>query len=188
VIALLAAASFFAAVSDAKDKKVKHEDAAPKDDIEIVAQVPVTNGPVTRFVVTQHYSSVYLYAEHEGGKLTLIDVTNASAPLVLAQVASVAGTNGALTAVAGTAALVGNEPLNPPTAQNPQTMRIMDFSDPQNPKSVHEFTNIVATTRDAGRGLIFLADRQSIWILRQHFAQDPQQQKAYEDYVLYGSR
>jgi hypothetical protein len=53
---------------------------------------------------------------------------------------------------------------------------------------VREFTNVTATSKDPGRGLIFLADRQNIWILRQHFAQDPQEQKAYEDYVLYGSR
>ena len=184
---VLLAATAFATASDAKEKKVKGQDAAPKDSIEVLGQVPVSTGPVTRFLATQHYSSLYLYAEHEGGKLTLIDVTNASAPLVLADVASAPGT-GMLTTVAGTAALIATEPTSSAAPQNPQTMHIMDFSDPRNPKVVREFTNVTAMSKDAGHGLIFLADRQHIWILRQHFAQDPQEQKAYEDYVLYGSR
>lgn len=188
-VVLLAALTFLAASAQAKDKKAKHQDAEPKDEIEVVGQVPLTSGPVTRFLATQHYSSLYLYAEHEGGKLTLIDATNASAPVVLADFASVAGTNaGTLTTVAGTAALVGNEALSISTAQTPQNMRIMDFSDPRSPKVVREFTNVTAMSKDAGRGLIFLADRQNIWILHQHFAQDPKEQKAYEDYVLYGSK
>jgi len=182
---LLAAASIFAGASNAKDKKAR--DTAPKDAIEVLGQVAVTTGPVTGFLVTQHYSSVYLYAEHDGGELTLVDVTNASAPIVLADVASAPGA-GKLTTVAGTAALVGAEPASSAASQNPQTMRVLDFSDPRNPKVVREFTNVTAMSKDAGRGLIFLADRENIWILRQHFAQDPQEQKAYEDYVLYGSR
>ncbi len=137
--------------------------------------------------MTQHYSSLYLYAQHDGGKVTLIDATNASAPIVLADGASVPGT-GMLTTVAGTAALVGTELTTETATQNAQTMRIMDFSDPRNPKVVREFANVTAMSKDAARGLIFLADRQNIWILRQHFAQDPQEQKAYEDYVLYGSK
>jgi len=93
-----------------------------------------------------------------------------------------------LTTVAGTAALVGTELTTETATQNAQTMRIMDFSDPLNPRVVREYANVTAMSKDAARGLIFLADRQNIWILRQHFAQDPQEQKAYEDYVLYGSR
>jgi hypothetical protein len=184
---VLLAATVFVVSSDAKDKKAKGQDTGSKDAIEVLGQVAVTTGPVTRFLVTQHYSSLYLYAQHDGGKVTLIDATNASAPIVLADVASVPGT-GMLTTVAGTAALVGTEQTTETATQNAQTMRIMDFSDPRNPKVVREFANVTAMSKDAPRGLIFLADRQNIWILRQHFAQDPQEQRAYEDYVLYGSK
>ena len=42
----------------------------------MVGHIPLTGGPVKRFLATQHYSSYYLYAEHEnGGNLTLIDIT-----------------------------------------------------------------------------------------------------------------
>jgi hypothetical protein len=170
---------------DAKDKKVKAAD--PKDEIQVVGHIALTNGPVVRFLATQHYSSYYLYAERGPGQAaTLIDITKTNQPSVLADVAyAPTGSSGNLTVVAGTAALVSSEPAAPTAVQPPQTIRIMDFSDPQNPKIAREFTNVTAMTRDAGRGLIFVANTDGIWILQQHFAEDPEVQKAYENYVLY---
>ena len=78
-----------APVGNAKNKNPK---ADPKDEIEVVGHVPVTGGPINHFVATQHYSSYYLYAEHASGQtVTLIDVTKASQPAVLADVAYAPG-------------------------------------------------------------------------------------------------
>jgi hypothetical protein len=63
----------------------------------------------------------------------------------------------------------------------------MDFSDPRNPKVAREFTGVTAMSRDDGRGLIYVANAAGVWILQRHFAEDPEVQKAYEDYVIYGS-
>jgi hypothetical protein len=171
---------------DARDKKPKAPD--PKDEIEVVGHVPLTGGPVTRFLATQHYSSYYLYAERGPGQAAmLIDVTKTTQPAVLADVAYAPSSgSGNLTLVAGTAALVSSEPAASGAASAPQTIRIMDFSDPKNPKVAREFTGVTAMSRDGGRGLIFLANADGIWILQQHFAEDPEVQRAYEDYVLYG--
>jgi hypothetical protein len=184
---VLLAGLILAPCASAKDKKSKASD--PKDEIEVVGHIPLTGGPVKRFLTTQHYSSLYLYAEHEnGGNLTLIDITKTNAPAVLAEVASAPnGASSNLTAVAGTAALVSSEPAASTTSQSAQTIRIMDLSDARNPKVAREFTGVTAMSRDDPRGLIFIANADGIWILKQHFAQDPEVQKAYEDYVLYGS-
>ena len=185
---LLLAGLVLAPCASARNKKPKAAD--PKDEIEVVGHIPLTGGPVKRFLATQHYSSYYLYAEHEnGGNLTLIDITKTDQPAVLADVASAPnGASSNLTVVAGTAALVSSEPGTSSSAvQAPQTIRIMDFSDPQNPKVAREFTGVTAMSKDGGRGLIFVANADGIWILRQHLAQDPEMQKAYEDYVIYGS-
>jgi len=182
-IALLA----FSALGQAKTKKVKTPPKDPQDEIEIIGHINLNSEPVTRFLATQHYSSYYLYAEHQGGKnVTLIDVTKAAQPAILADVAyppSGDGTN--LTVVAGTAALVTSEPqLQTPSP--PQTMRLMDFSDPQHPKVTREFTGITAMNRDDRRGLIFLANADGIWILHQSLAEDPEVQRAYAYYAIYG--
>jgi hypothetical protein len=173
--------------SSAKDKKSKASN--PKDEIEVAGHIPLTGGPVMRFLATQHYSSYYLYAEHEnGGNFTLIDITKTSEPAVLAEVASAPnGASSNFTAVAGTAALVSSEPAASSTQQSPQTIRIMDLSEAQNPKVAREFTGVTAISRDDPRGLIFVANADGIWILKQRLALDPEVQKAYEDYVIYGS-
>lgn len=185
---LFAGVITLASLASAKDKKLKAAPVDPKDAIEVVGHIPLTDGPVTRFLTTQHYSSYYLYAEHGAGKnVTLIDVTKTDQPLVLANV-PYASSNGSesLSMVAGTAALVTSEPAAPAAAPAPQTIRIMDFSVPQSPKTAREFTGVTATSTD-DRGLVFVANADGIWILRRHLADDPEVDKAYANYVLYGS-
>ncbi|HEY3742293.1 MAG TPA: hypothetical protein VGL53_20725 [Bryobacteraceae bacterium] len=176
------------AVADARDKKVKDQPKDPQDQIEVVGHIALTNGPVKRFVTTQHYSSYYLYAENETGKnVTLIDVTRVTRPAVLGDVALPA-TGGAesLYAVTGTAALVtegeNGAALN---AQRPRTIRILNFADPLHPQVTREFTGVTATSRDERRGLIFVANGEGIWILHQAFAEDPEVEKAYAHHVVY---
>lgn len=184
-LALLAVLTAWAPSVSAKSKKALPPE--PKDEIQVVGHIPLTDGPVRRFFETQHYSSYYLYAEHEGGgNVTLIDVTKTNQPAVLADVAYApnSGSGSSLSVVAGTAPLVTSEAATS-TAAPPQTIRIMDFSDPRNPKVAREFTGVTATSRDDRRGLIFIANGEGIWILQQHLAADPEVEKAYANYVLY---
>src|SRR5580698_4699897 len=175
-----------ASAAHAKDKKVKAPPSSPKDEIEVVGHVPLVGGPVTRFSSTQHYSSYYLYAEHGGSSnVTLIDVTKVGQPAVLADVSySPDGTSQSLLAVAGTAALVNAAPGTPAApATASQTLRIMDFSDPLHPTVAREFIGVTAIGRNDSRGLIFVANGEGIWILRQHLAEDPEVEKAYDRYI-----
>jgi hypothetical protein len=183
-IALLAA---FAAAIPAASAKDKHPKEAPKDEIQVVGHIPLTGGPVRRFLLTDHYSRVYLYAEGDPGKgVTLLDVTKPSQPSVIAELASGAGDSSSVTLVAGTAALVTSGPAA--NAQTTQTVRIMDFSDPKNPKPAREFAGVTAMNRDERHGVVFIANADGIWILQQHLAMDPAVEKAYDDYLRYGSR
>jgi hypothetical protein len=167
----------------AKDKKPKAGPASPKDDIEVVGHIPLTDGTVRRFLATQHYSSTYLYAEHDAGtSATLIDVTRPNKPTVLANVPFAPnGGSDSLTLVAGTAALVSSEPAaSGAPLTPPRVITIMDFSDPQNPRVARVFTGVTAMSRDDRRGLIFVANADGIWILLQHLALDPEMEAAYE--------
>lgn len=165
----------------AKDKKPK----PPEDSIDVVAHIPATGGPIRRFLTTEHFSSFYLYAEHEAGSsVTLIDVTKAHHPIVIAEVAypSSAGSDN-LVVVSGTSALVAGGTLA--AANPPQTIRILDFSDPRSPKVAREFTGVTTINRDDRRGLIFLANADGVWILHQNRALDPEIEKAYAHHVVY---
>jgi hypothetical protein len=177
--------------AEAQNKKKKPAPNLPQDAIEVVGHIPMTNGPVTAFLPTQHYSSYYLYVEHDGGKaVTLIDITKANQPVVLANITYPLndGASASIFAVTGTAAVITEQQSkNPGVAAAPrgQIVRIMDFSDAQHPKIAREFSGVTTISRDDRRGLIFLADREGIWILRQSLATDPEVEKEYERYIMY---
>jgi hypothetical protein len=164
--------------------KDKHPKLAPQDEIQVVGHIADNEGPIVRFLATQHYRRNYLYAEHQSGKqLTLVDVTDVAHPTLLAQVGD-GPTGGELINVTGNAALVAesNAPSQPSSAV--QTFRILSFADPAHPVVQREFTGVTATARDEKRGLIFLANGDGIWILQQHFATDPEFEKEWEHMML----
>lgn len=166
----------------AKDKKSQE---SSKDEIQVAGHVALADGPVRRFLLTEHYSRVYLYAERDAGQaITLVDVTKASQPFVIADVNSVPADGSNLVLAAGTAALVSTAPAV--NAQSVQTIRIMDLSDPKNPKIAREFTGVTAVARDDRRGLVYVANGEGIWILQQHLATDPDVIKAYDYQIRYG--
>jgi len=186
IFAIAVALIALSPAAQSKEKKKNSPVKDPQDAIEVVGHIPPADGPVTRFFTTQHYSRSYLYVEHEDGKnVTLVDVSDPAQPSVLAEIPSTAkGGSTSLLAVTGTAALVTDYGANE-SASVPQTMRVMDFSDPRHPKVAREFSGVTAISRDDRRGLIFLADPDGIWILHQSFAEDPQAEKDFEHRLLY---
>lgn len=178
----------FSTTVQAADKKGGIVPKGPQDEIAVAGHIALAGGPVSRFLIARHYSSYYLYAEHEGGQsVTLIDVTKSADPAVLADVAYPAGAgSGSLFAVAGTTAVVAAEqPTGPAPVLDPQTIRIMDLSDPRHPKVAREFAGVTATGKDDSRGLIFLANSEGVWILHQTLAEDPEVEREYAHHVLY---
>jgi hypothetical protein len=186
-VLLCASLLMLSPLAHAKNKKVKAAPKEPQDEITVVGHIPLTNGPVVRFLTTQHYSSYYLYAEHAGGNnVTLVDVTKVQSPSVLSDVSyPSSGRSDSLFAVTGTAALVAGGSAAPAPVADSQVIRIMDFSDPLHPKVAREFTGVTAISRDERRGLIFVANPDGIWVLLQRLAEDPQIQIDYAHYVMY---
>lgn len=169
----------------AKQRNAKHQPDAPQDQIEVVAHLPLADGAVTRFLTTEHYRRDYLYAEHDPGKLvTLIDVTNITQPSVLADVSYPNDGAAQMVAVTGNAALVASGAGVAPASASPRTFRIMSFADPLHPAVKQEFAGVTAMTRDDKRGLIFLANPQGVWILRQQYAMDPRFEEEWEHMML----
>ncbi len=171
-----------------KDKHAKKDDTS-QDQITVVALIPVSGGPITRFIPTQHYGHSYIYAEHESGKtLTVIDLSKPAKPSVLSDVTYPdAAAAGNVLSATGTAALVSDKPDSGTRPLPSETIRIMNFSDPLHPTVAKEFKGVTATSRDAQPGLILLANSDGIWILQQHYGLDPAEEACYAHYVIYGS-
>lgn len=168
----------------AKDKHpAKKQPAAQQDEITVVAHLPLTTGPITRFLTTQHYRREYLYAENGSGKVvTLLDITSVQRPAVLAEMTFPSGMPENLIAVTGNIALVSSQQTPTTTSPlAPQSFRILNFADPLHPTVQQEFTGVTALSRDDRRGLIFLADQEGIWILQQHLAFSPEDDKLQKE-------
>ncbi len=156
--------------------KDKHQ-----DQIEIESHVAVGPGPVTRFIATRHYGRTYVYAVRGAGQpVTLIDVSDAKHPRILSE-ASLSTASSNLVAVAGTAALTSDASV----ARAAQTIRLMDFSDPAQPKVTKEFDGVTAIESVSG-GLTLVANAEGIWVLRQQLAEDPAVEERYAKKVVYG--
>jgi hypothetical protein len=172
--------------------KEKHKKTAPadQDQISVAAHLAVPGSPILCFMATRHYDRSYVYAERGSGQpITLLDVTNPNRPLILSQLDSgslpddpPAATN--LVAVAGTAALSTSAPADSGKA-SVQTIRLLDFSDPANPKVTRQFDGVTAVQRVSG-GVILLANPEGVWVLTDHLAEDPKEIERYARKVIYG--
>jgi hypothetical protein len=47
-----------------------------------------------------------------------------------------------------------------------ETVRVLDLSDPRNPKTLETFNKVTSFLPDGGHGLIYLTNNEGLWILR----------------------
>jgi hypothetical protein len=166
-------------------KTKHHHDGPDQDQIAIESHIQLAGAtPITGFIATQHYNRTYVYAEHGvGNPVTLIDITDTSHPTVVSEIAMNAGSS-ALLSVAGTAAIIGQGSASKEPA--PQSVSIMDFSDPAQPKVTKTFEGITALEKVSNGSVILIANKEGVWVLKQHFALDPKIEEKYAKEVVYG--
>ena len=173
-----------ALVLPAAGAKTKHQNDVPQDRIDILSNVPIAGGPITRVTVTQHYSRSYLYVEHASHVLTLLDVTDGKHPSVVGNFELPATESGSVLTAAGDTALVSSD-STPPAALKTKTMTIVNFADRAHPQTVRQCANVNCTALDDHRGLVFVANDEGLWILHRNPAEDPEVQERYAHDVLY---
>jgi hypothetical protein len=173
----------------AKDKQKKTK-TVDQDQISVAAHIAVTGAPILRFMATNHYGRSYVYAERGPGQpITLLDITNPGQPTVVSQLESgqlpsdpASAMN--LVAVAGTAAISTSASSDVAKA-SAQTIRLLDFSDPANPKVTRQFEAVTAVERMSST-VTLLANSEGIWVLTNHLAENPADLERYARKVIYG--
>jgi hypothetical protein len=165
-------------------KTKHHHDEPDQDQIAIQSHLQLAGAPITGFIATQHYSRSYVYAERGAGNpVALIDVTDTAHPVVVSEIPMAVGSS-ALLSVAGTAAIAGQSSASKEPA--PQSVSIMDFSNPAQPKVTKTFDGITALERVSNGSVILIANKEGVWVLKQHFALDPKVEERYAREVVYG--
>jgi len=101
----------------------------------------------------------------------IVDVTQPEKPTLLKRTAeSNQSTAGNLQMVTPDVAIAEAPEKTPTTLTNSnrptETVRLLDLSDPGNPKTLETFNKVTSLLPDGGHGLIYLTNNEGLWILR----------------------
>jgi hypothetical protein len=164
----------------AKDKPTQ-----PAEQVAVIAHLSLPGAPVQQMFVQQQGSKQYLYiqqASKEG--FTIVDVTRPARPGVIKREAfpntasrgrlQIVGSGIALAEVPDKApqAVNARHELVPTTGegtanvgQPTKSVRVLDLSDPANPKTLQTFDGVTSVLADDGRRLIYITNGDGLWIL-----------------------
>lgn len=138
----------------------------------VIAHLSLEDGPGTQMLLQSKDDKKYLYVQKASKDgFMIVDVTTPQRPTVVKTSAAasnatagkleMAGSNLALAVVPDKNAKGVLRNTDNPT----QTVNILDMADPTHPKVVQTFKHVTSILQDPGRGLIFLANNQGLWIL-----------------------
>ncbi len=166
VLSVLAVAGMLAGAS---------EEAAPKPtDVPatVIAHLPLPQATGSQMLLQRENGKRYLYVQQAGKQgFMVVDVSNPEKPNLLKRTAEPnQSTSGNLEIVSSEVA-ISEAPEKTPTTltSNPrrtEVVRVLDLSDPRDPKTLETFNKVTSLLPDGGHSLIFLTNDEGLWILR----------------------
>jgi hypothetical protein len=169
-ILFLALALLPASVSSAAAK-----DQAPKPtDVPatVIAHLPLPQATGSEMLLQKENGRNYLYVQQASKQgFMVVDVTKPEKPSLLRRTAeSNPATAGNLQMVSPDVAIAEAPEKKAGTlasSNHPtETVRVLDLTDPRNPKTLQEFNGVTSLLPDGGHGLVYLTNNQGLWILR----------------------
>ena len=173
---ILAFISILAPFCLAKDKPTQSETQR----VSVIAHLPIEGAPVSQLFVQEEGGKQYLYIRQASQSgYTIVDVSRANKPKIVKRDTSQLSNGQRLQMIGGGIALsetpesagtggVRHElaPAKAPAANTPQSLRVLDMSDPANPKALQTFEGVTSVLADDSRNLIYIANSEGVWILR----------------------
>jgi hypothetical protein len=168
-ITLLAVFVALAALSSAKDESPKKATDLPAM---VIAHLPLPQATGTQMLLQREDGKNYLYVQQSSKQgFMIVDVSKPDRPTLLKRTAEASqATAGNLEMVSpdvGIAESPDKKPTTITSSNHPtETVRVLDLSDPHNPKTLQEFSGVTSFLPDGGHGLIYLTNNEGLWILR----------------------
>ena len=168
-ITVLVSFVILVALSPAKDEPHKKTTDVPAT---VIAHLPLPQATGNQMLLQKENGKTYLYVQQASKHgFMIVDVTKPDKPNLLQRTAeSSQATAGNLEMVSPDVAIAEAPEKTPTTLSNSnhltETVRLLDLSDPHNPKTLQEFNGVTSLLPDGGHGLIYLANNEGLWILR----------------------
>jgi len=164
-LALVSLASLLAAASEQPSK--------PTDvPATVIAHLPLPQATGSQMLLQKENSKQYLYIQQAAKQgFMVVDVSKPEKPNLLKRTAeSNQATSGNLEMVSPDVAIAEAPEKTPTTLTNSshptETVRVLDLSDPRNPKTIETFTKVTSLLPDGGHSLLYVVNNEGLWILR----------------------
>jgi hypothetical protein len=155
----------------AKSREKKEHQDRPQSKavgIYLIGHLPLPETTVSRISAASDPSQPLLQlTDAVHGTLAVVDVTQPARPKLLQQSrlpAELAQAN--VQVRVGDAALLTLSQNDSPAHADPQSVTLVSFADPSNPKTLQRFEDVTAVWNDRDRDLIYLSNAEGLWILK----------------------
>jgi hypothetical protein len=138
----------------------------------VIAHLPLPQSTGNQMLLQKENSKQYLYVQQAAKQgFMIVDVTKPEQPSLLKRTAeSNQATTGNLQIMSPDVAIAEAPEKTPATLTSSphptETVRVLDLSDPRNPKTLETFTKVTSLLPDGHHGLIYLTNNDGLWILR----------------------
>jgi hypothetical protein len=138
----------------------------------VIAHLPLPQTTGSQMLLQKENGKEYLYVQQASKQgFMIVDVTKPDKPNLLRRSAqSDQATSGNLEMVSPDIAIAqAPEKTSSTLTSNPrptETVRVLDLSDPRNPKTLETFNKVTSLLPDGSHGLIYLTNDEGLWILR----------------------
>jgi hypothetical protein len=183
-LALLVLSTLIAPNALAKPKS--ETSTRPTQKVSVIAHLPLPGTPVDQLILRQHGSKDYLYVQQTGKEgFTIVDVTQPEHPSVVKNVTiadksgneklEMVGNGLALaetpdsSSAGGTLhelSLAKSQPGSGAAAPRTESIRVLDLSDPKNPRTLQTFDGVTNVLAEDDRNLIYITNGEGLWILQ----------------------
>ena len=138
----------------------------------VIAHLPLPQATGSEMMLQKEHGKEYLYVQQASKPgYMVVDVSHPDAPSLLRrEPGSNQSTEGDLKMVTPTVAIAEAPEKNSDTLTSnkhaTETVRVLDLSDPKDPKTLETFTKVTSTLADGRHGLLYLTNDDGLWILR----------------------
>jgi hypothetical protein len=138
----------------------------------VIAHLPLPQATGNQMLLQNDAGKRYLYVQQAGKQgFMVVDVSKPEKPSLLKRTAeSNQSTSGNLSMVSPDVAIAEAPEKTPTTVASTnhptETVRVLDLSDPHNPKTLETFNKVTSLLPDGNHGLIYLTNNEGLWILR----------------------
>jgi len=138
----------------------------------IIAHLPLPQATGSQMLLQREHGKQYLYVQQATKQgFMVVDVSKPDKPGLLKRTAeSNQATSGNLQMVSPDVAIAEAPEKTPTTLTSSnrptETVRVLDLSDPRNPKTLETFNKVTSILPDGGHGLVYLTNDEGLWILR----------------------